>query len=45
MTFNSFVVIVLLGIMACGSNPVEDHYYSLVLAADDATAPVLFLFG
>lgn len=44
MTRNSFVVIVLLvfvlpGLMACGSNPVEDHYYSLVLAADDAMAP------
>jgi len=39
MTRNSFVVIVLLGLMACGSNPVEDHYYSLVLAADDVTAP------
>ncbi len=40
MTRNSFVVIVLLGLMACGSNPVEDHYYSLVLAADDVIAPV-----
>lgn len=45
MTRNSSVVIVLLvfvllGLMACGSNPVEDHYYSLVLAADDVMAPV-----
>ena len=40
MTRNSFVVTVLLGLMACGSNPVEDHYYSLVLAADDVMAPV-----
>ncbi len=39
MTRNSSVVIVLLGLMACGSNPVEDHYYSLVLAADDVMAP------
>ncbi len=44
MTRNSIVVIVLLvfvllGLMACGSNPVEDHYYSLVLAADDVMAP------
>lgn len=39
MTRNTFVVIVLLGLMACGSNPVEDHYYSLVLAADDVMAP------
>ena len=40
MTRNSFVVIALLGLMACGSNPVEDHYYSLVLAADDVMVPV-----
>ena len=40
MTRNSFVVVVLLGLMACGSNPVEDHYYSLVLAADDVMAPL-----
>ncbi len=40
MTRNSFLIIVLLGLMACGSNPLEDHYYSLVLAADDVTAPV-----
>jgi uncharacterized lipoprotein YmbA len=37
MTRNSFFVIVLLGLMACGSNPVEDHYYSLVLAAGAAS--------
>lgn len=36
----SFVVVVFLGLTACGSNPVEDNYYSLVLAADDVTAPV-----
>jgi uncharacterized lipoprotein YmbA len=40
MSRNSLVLIVLLGLMACGSSPVEDHYYSLVLAADDAMAPV-----
>jgi uncharacterized lipoprotein YmbA len=40
MTRHIFVVIVLLGLMACGSNPVEDHYYSLVLAADDVMVPV-----
>jgi uncharacterized lipoprotein YmbA len=40
MTRNSIVVFLLLGLTACGSNPVEDHYYSLVLAADDVTAPV-----
>jgi uncharacterized lipoprotein YmbA len=40
MSRNRFVIIVLLGLMACGSNPVEDHYYSLVLAADDVMAPV-----
>lgn len=39
MTRNNFVVVVLLGLTACGSNPVEDSYYSLVLAADDVTAP------
>ena len=40
MSRNSFLIIVLLGLMACGSTPVEDHYYSLVLAADDVMAPV-----
>ena len=40
MSRNSIVVIVLFGLMACGSNPVEDYYYSLVLAADDVMAPV-----
>ena len=40
MSRNSFLIIVLLGLVACGSNPLEDHYYSLVLAADDVTAPV-----
>ncbi len=40
MIRNSIVVIVLLGLMARGSNPVEDHYYSLVLAADDVMAPM-----
>lgn len=35
----SFVVIVLLVLIACGSQPVKDHYYSLVLAAEDVTAP------
>ena len=40
MTRNSVVVMFLLGLVACGSTPLEDHYYSLVLAADDVTAPV-----
>jgi uncharacterized lipoprotein YmbA len=40
MTRHSLVVVVLLGLAACGSNPVQDNYYSLVLAADDVTAPV-----
>ena len=40
MTRNNFGVIVLFGLMACGSNPVEDHYYSLVLAADDEMTSV-----
>lgn len=34
------LIIILTGLSACGSNPVDDHYYSLVLAADDVTAPV-----
>ena len=42
MTRNVPVFIVLLGLTACGSTPVEDRYYSLVLAADDVTAPVRF---
>jgi len=29
------VIVVLCELAACGSTPVEDHYYSLVLAADD----------
>ena len=29
------VAIVLLGLTACASSPLKDHYYSLVLAADD----------
>jgi uncharacterized lipoprotein YmbA len=33
------LVLVLLGLTACGSNPVDDNYYSLVLAADDVSAP------
>lgn len=40
MTRSSFTLILLFGLTACGSNPVEDNYYSLVLAADDVTAPV-----
>jgi uncharacterized lipoprotein YmbA len=40
MTRSSFILILLFGLAACGSNPVEDNYYSLVLAADDVTAPV-----
>jgi uncharacterized lipoprotein YmbA len=40
MSRHSFVLVVLFGLAACGSNPVEEHYYSLVLAADDVMAPV-----
>lgn len=39
MSRRVFVMVVLLGLTACGSNPVEDHYYSLVLAASDVAAP------
>ncbi len=35
-----FIAIVLLMIAACASRPVEEHYYSLVLAADQANVPV-----
>ena len=35
-----FVVLGLIGLMACASQPAQDHYYSLVLAADDEAAPV-----
>jgi len=34
-----FVVVVLLSLLACASKPVEEHYYSLVLAADQANVP------
>jgi uncharacterized lipoprotein YmbA len=34
-----FVVIVLFSLLACASKPVEEHYYSLVLAADQANVP------
>ncbi len=34
------VAIVLLGLTACASSPLEDHYYSLVLAADDVMVTV-----
>lgn len=36
---SGLLVVVLLGLAACGSNPVEENYYSLVLAADDVSAP------
>lgn len=39
MTRSGPVVVFLLGLVACGSNPVQDRYYSLVLAADDVVAP------
>jgi len=35
MNRTSFVTTVLLALTACASSPLEDHYYSLVLAADD----------
>jgi len=31
-------IVILCGLIACGSTPIEDHYYSLVLAADDSAA-------
>jgi uncharacterized lipoprotein YmbA len=34
-----FALVASLGLAACASNPVDDHYYSLVLAADDSAAP------
>ena len=34
-----FVLLVVSVLTACGSNPVEEHYYSLVLAADDVRPP------
>ena len=34
-----FVAIVLFSLLACASKPVEEHYYSLVLAADQANVP------
>lgn len=36
---NSIVAFVFLMLTACASQPKEDHYYSLVLAADDVAAP------
>ena len=38
-THGSFCLIIALGLAACASRPVEDHFYSLVLAADDSAAP------
>lgn len=35
---NSMIVFVVLILTACASQPKEDHYYSLVLAANDVTA-------
>lgn len=40
MTRSTFVLALVLGLSACGSNPVEDRYYSLVLAADDASEAI-----
>jgi len=34
-----FVVVVLLSLVACAAKSVEEHYYSLVLAADQANVP------
>lgn len=34
-----FALVAALGLAACASSPLEDHYYSLVLAADDSAAP------
>lgn len=34
-TRRNVVAIAVLGLTACASSPLEDHYYSLVLAADD----------
>jgi uncharacterized lipoprotein YmbA len=35
----SIALVASFGLAACASNPVEDRYYSLVLAADDSAAP------
>lgn len=35
---SSFIVSAVLGLTACASQSVEDHYYSLVLAADNSRA-------
>jgi uncharacterized lipoprotein YmbA len=40
MIRSGVLVVGLLGLVACGSNPVQDHYYSLVLAADGVMAPM-----
>ena len=37
---SGFFLFVLSALTACGSQPVKDQYYSLVLAADDTPAPV-----
>ena len=34
-----FVIVVLFTLVACAAKPVEEHYYSLVLAADQANVP------
>ncbi len=39
-TRNSFVALVFFALVACASKPVEEHYYSLVLAADQAGTTV-----
>ena len=38
-THGCIALVASLVLAACASNPVEDHYYSLVLAADDAATP------
>ena len=40
MNRRAFVFAACLGMTACGSNPVGDRYYSLVLAADDVVPAV-----
>lgn len=40
LTRASFIVVALTALGACASKPVDDHYYSLVLAADNVEATV-----
>ncbi len=35
---NVFILLATAGLVGCGSTPIEDHYYSLVLAAGDSAS-------